>query len=204
MEHTKEQLQTPKPVLTPAPTMKSQGMALLFGGLLPVIVFTLIEEYYGTVAGLVAGMIFGFGEIIFEFLKYKKVSAVTWIGNGMLLGLGTISLVSSEGIWFKLQPAILEAGFFIFLTASWILGKPMLKLMIEKQNPHAPDFVKERLGGMTLRLGIFFLFHSILATWAAFKWSTEAWAILKGLGLTISMIFYMFVEAFWVRLKVKK
>lgn len=183
---------------------KAAALALVFGGLLPVIAFTVIEEKYGTLAGLIAGMIFGSAEIIYELIRYKKVNTITWIGNGLLLGLGAISLFSSEGIWFKLQPAILEFGFFIFLSGSWILKKPFMAMMLEKQNPTAPDFLKQRMSGMTLRLGLFFFIHAMLATWAAFYWSTESWALLKGVGITISMLFYMGAEIIWMRLILKK
>ena len=179
-------------------------LALFFGGLLPVIAFTVIEEKYGTLAGLVAGMVFGSAEIIFELIKYKKVNTITWVANGMLLGLGTISLLSSEGFWFKLQPAILEFGFFIFLSGSWIMKKPFMKMMIEKQNENAPDFLKDRMSGMTLRLGLFFLAHAVLATYAAFYWSSESWALLKGVGLTASMIVFMIIEVIWMRFTIKK
>ena len=192
------------PSSPPTPTAKASFLSLFFGGLLPVIAFTVIEEKYGVVAGLIAGMIFGCGEIIFEIIKYKKVSTLTWIGNGLLIGLGAISLISTEGIWFKLQPAILEFGFFIFLAGSWFLKKPFMQLMIEKQNPQAPDFIKVAMSGITLRLSFFFLAHAILATYAALYWSTEAWAWLKGLGLTVSMILYMVIEIFWLRTRIQK
>jgi intracellular septation protein len=178
---------------------KGQALSLLFGGLLPIIIFTVIEEKYGIIAGLIAGMIFGLGEIIYELLRYKKVSVMTWAGNGMLLGLGAISLFTNEGIWFKLQPAIFELLFFSILFFSWLMKKPFLKVMIEKQNPYLPETVKEKLSGMTLRLSIFFLFHAILATYAALYWTTEAWALLKGVGLTVSLILYMITEAFVMR-----
>ncbi len=178
-------------------------LALFFGGLLPVIAFTVIEEKYGTLAGLIAGMVFGCGEIIFELIKYKKVNTITWVANGMLLGLGTVSLLSNEGFWFKLQPAILEFGFFVFLVGSWVIKKPFMKMMMEKQNAGAPVFLINRMSGMTLRLGLFFLAHAVLATYAAFYWSSESWAILKGLGLTISMIVYMLIEMIWMRLTMK-
>lgn len=197
-------LNSNNPQATAQPTPKSQALGLFFGGLLPVIAFTLIEEKYGVIAGLIAGMFFGFGEILFELIKYKKVSAITWIGNGLLIGLGALSLISTEGIWFKMQPALFEFGFFIFLCGTWILKKPFMKLMIEKQNPSAPHFLKEAMSGMTLRLSFFFLFHALIATYAALYWSTEAWALLKGIGLTVSMILYMFIEIFWIRIKLRK
>lgn len=183
------------------PTPKSQALSLFFAGLLPVIAFTIIEEKYGTWAGLIAGMVFGLGEIIFELIKYKKVNNLTWIGNGMLLLLGGISLVFNDGLWFKLQPALFEFGFFIFLMGSWILKKPFLRLMIEKQNPDAPEIVKNLMNQMTFRLSLFFLFHALLATWAALHWTSEAWALLKGIGLTISLIIYMICEVIWLKIK---
>lgn len=186
------------------PSAKKQALSLFFGGLLPIIAFTVIEEKYGIIAGLIAGMIFGVGEIIYEYVSVKKVSAITWIGNGLILGLGAVSLISSEGIWFKLQPAILEFGFFIFLLISWLMKKPFLVLMIKKQNPDAPDFIKAQMSGMTLRLSFFMLAHAIIAIWAALYWSTEAWAMLKGVGLTVSMIVYMISEVLWARLKINK
>ena len=86
---------------------KQQALSLFFGGIFPVIAFTVIEERYGVVAGLIAGMVFGVGEIVYEFFSQRKVSTMTWIGNGLILVLGGISLFFKEGIWFKLQPAIL-------------------------------------------------------------------------------------------------
>lgn len=184
-------------------TQKSQMTALFFGGLLPVIFFTIVEEKYGTMAGLIAGMIFGCGEIIYEIIRYRKVNTITWIGNGMLLGLGAVSLFTSEGYWFKLQPAIFEFLFFGFLLGSWLLKKPFLKIMTEKQNPDMPEIIKARLSGITLRLSFFFLVHAVIATYAAFYWSSEAWAILKGIGLTVSMILYMLIEGLVMRRSVK-
>lgn len=185
-------------------TPKTQALAFFFGGLLPVIAFTLIEEKWGTVAGLIAGMVFGVGEIIYELIKNKKVSLITWIGNGLLLGLGAISLVSNDGIWFKLQPALFEYGFSFFLIGSWLFKKPFLVLMMEKQNPNAPEFLKLRMKGMTFRLGLFFLAHGLLATWAAFHWTTESWALLKGVGLTVSMIVYMVAEVVVARMQLRR
>lgn len=189
--------------LTPKnrPSPKGQALSLFFGGLLPVIAFTVIEEKYGPQAGLIAGLTFGVGEIIYELARYKKVSQTTWIGNGLLLGLGAISLFFNDGIWFKLQPAIMEFGMFIFLLGSWALKKPFLKIMVEKQNPEIPQIMKDSLSGITFRMALFFLAHAVTATYAALHWSTEAWAVLKGIGLTVSMIVYMISEMFWIRMK---
>lgn len=183
---------------------KKSALALFFGGLLPVIIFTVIEEKYGTWYGLIAGMIFGCGEIAWELIKYKKVSGLTWFGNSMLLGLGVISLISSDGIWFKLQPAIMEAAFALILWGSILIKKPLIVFLAEKQGQVFPELIKNKLVGVTFRTGLFLALHAALATWAAYKWTSTQWAMLKGLGLTISFIIYLLAEALYLRWSLRK
>ncbi|WII72340.1 septation protein IspZ [Bdellovibrio sp. 22V] len=183
---------------------KAQAASLFFAGLVPVIAFTLIEEYYGTMAGLIAGMVFGVGEITYELIKYKKVQKITWFGNGLLLGLGAISLISSEGLWFKLQPALMEGAFALALWGSVLIKKPLLSYLAELQGHQFPPFIKERMTGITIRSGFFFAIHTGLAVWAALAWSTTAWALLKGIGLTVSFILYLVIEGFLLRRAVLK
>lgn len=180
-------------------TAKNQAAGLFFAGLLPVIAFTLIEEYYGTMAGLIAGMVFGVGEISYELYKYKKVQKITWIGNGLLLGLGAVSLISSEGIWFKLQPALMEGIFAVILWGSVLIGKPLLSYLAEQQGYKFAGNMKEKMKGITIRTGLFFAVQAALAVWAALQWSTTAWALLKGVGLTVSFIVYLVLEGFFLR-----
>jgi intracellular septation protein len=181
--------------------VKGQTLALIFGGLLPIVAFTFIEEHYGPLWGTIAGMAFGLGELLYEKIKLKKISTITWIGNGMILGLGVISIYSQDGIWFKLQPALLEAFFAIFLWGGLILKKNFLLLMIEKQNNNFPEQLRPYFSGITFRLGLFFAAHAVIATWAALYWSTESWALLKGVGLTVSMFVYMIIEGVFIRLR---
>lgn len=178
---------------------KKAFLSFFFGGLLPVIAFTVIEEKYGTVAGIIAGMVFGGGEILWEAIAYRKVSAITWGGNALILILGAISLKANEGIWFKLQPSIMELVFAVVFIGSTLLGKPLLLSLAEKQGQKISEPMREFFPGLNIRIGIFFILHAALAAWAAFYWSTSAWAILKGVGFTVSFIVYMFAEMFWMR-----
>jgi intracellular septation protein len=188
--------------MKPGSTSKAQAMSFFFGGLLPVIAFTVIEEKYGVIAGLIAGMVFGCGEIIWELYRHRKVQKMTWIGNGLLLVLGGVSLFSSDGIWFKLQPAIMEAMFAVVLCGSVIIKKPLLVVMAEKQGQIFPLAIKSRMTGVTFRTGLFFGAHAALATWAAYTWSTTNWALLKGVGVIVSFIIYLAIEMILIRKKV--
>ena len=183
---------------------KPSAWSIFFGGLLPIILFTVIEDQYGTMAGLIAGLTFGVGEILYEKIVHKKVNKITWIGNGLLIGFGLISIWTDDGIWFKLQPAIMEVGMTLILWGSLILKRPLLSTLAEAQGVMLPTEVKSGMKGLTFRTGIFFLIHAGLATWAAFQWTTAQWALLKGVGLTVSFIIYLIFEGLYLRHSLQK
>ncbi|MEZ4749389.1 MAG: hypothetical protein R3B54_01815 [Bdellovibrionota bacterium] len=62
--------------------------SLILGGVVPVIAFTIVEEYFGILWGVVAGMVFAVGEILIEWKKQKRVSPITLGGGVMILLLG--------------------------------------------------------------------------------------------------------------------
>jgi intracellular septation protein len=85
------------------------------------------------------------------------------------------------------------------LLGSLWLGKPFLLAALEKQGRPIPEPMRAALPGLTFRLALFLGVHAALATWAAFAWSTTAWAWLKGVGFTGSLLVYMGVEVWWLR-----
>ena len=196
--------------------IESQGrLKMVFMGVLPLLVFTLIEEYLGTIWGLVAGMAFGVGEMAWEYHTQRRVEAVTWGANVLLIVLGGVSLATQEGIWFKLQPSILEGFFALVLWGSWVLNKPLLFSLMMKHNarlhggsqvfsPNVKGRLEQVFYGLTLRLGLFFALHAVLAGWAAFYWSTQAWLVLKGVGLTVSLVVYLVVESLFLRYRMRQ
>lgn len=180
------------------------GLGLLFGGILPVIAFTVIEEKFGIIWGVIAGMVFSVGEMAWEWVRDRRISSVTLGVSLLILVLGGISLWANDGIWFKLQPALSEAAFCLLLLGSLVLGKPFLVAAMEKQGAVLPPPVRAAMPGLTLRMALFFGFHAILATWAALHWSTSAWALLKGVGFTGSFLLYMGIEILWLRRMVRR
>jgi len=112
-----------------SPQRSKMLRSLLFGGVLPIVAYTIVEEVFGILWGLVAGMVLAVGEILWEWKTRKHVDAITWTGSGILLTLGLVSLITSDGIWFRLQPAILEGIMGIGLLVSLAMGKPFLNLL---------------------------------------------------------------------------
>jgi intracellular septation protein len=190
---------------------RQMARSFILGGLLPIIAYTIIEEYFGILWGLAAGMFLGVCEIIFEKWKRGKVDPVTWGGNGLLIGMGAISFLTQDGVWFKLQPAVIEAMMAAFLMGSVLWGKPLLVALAKQQGalpehlpPPVQELLRKSLSGLTFRSGMFFAAHAALATWAALYWSDKAWALLKGVGFTVSLLVYLVVETLLLRYRIAK
>jgi intracellular septation protein len=189
--------------MTPQKTSRSQILIFLFGGVLPVLAFALVEERFGVIWGTIAGMIFGFGEIVYEKIRLGKVNGITWFSNALILVLGAVSLISQDGVWFRLQPAILLFCFGAALLGSNAIGKPLLVGMALKQRPDIPSDRIGILKTLNLRIGILFLLLAGLSVDAALRWSVEAWAFLKSVGVTIIIVAYFGGEVIYARIKAR-
>jgi len=176
---------------------------ILLGGLLPILAYVLVEQVYGTIGGMIAGVVLGAVEVGWEYRRYGKVQGVTWLSSGLVLVLGGISLWEGEGVFFKLQPAIFLLVFALIFLVSSLLGRPFFVALAKKQNPGLHPFLEERFHGINWRLGFLFLALSALSAYSAFHWSTAAWAALKAVGLPAGVFAYMLIEVLWIRLFAK-
>lgn len=194
------------PPATPgAPTnAKTLIRSLFLGGVLPVVAFALVEEYYGTMGGLIAGIAFGVGELLYEKIRLGKIQGVTIAGNALVIVLGGVSLLEDDPLFFKLQPAILIFAFSALMIVSSLIKRPFLVEMSKKQMPNAPAIVRERLGALNWRIGICLFAIGLLSMHAAFYWSTAAWAFLKGVGAPVILFGYMAVEFAILRWRAKR
>lgn len=184
--------------------LKSSARALFLGGVLPVIAFALVEEWYGTLGGLIAGIVFGVGELAYEYIRFKKIQGVTIAGNALVIVLGGLSLIEGNAVLFKLQPAILIFAFAGFLLVSSAIGRPLLVEMSKKQNPDAPVELHQKLSGMNVRIGLCLIVIGAISVYAAFYWSTAAWAFLKGIGAPLILFAYMAIEIVILRRQARR
>jgi intracellular septation protein len=183
--------------------VRSSLRALFLGGVLPVIAFALVEEWYGTIGGLIAGVVFGVSELTYEYVRFRKVQGVTIAGSALVIILGGLSLIEGNAVLFKLQPAFLLFAFAGFLLVSSAMKRPFLVEMSQKQmtarGQKIPEEARLRMGKMNTRIGVCLLAIGFLSIHAAYYWSTPAWAFLKGIGAPAILIIYMCVEILVLR-----
>ena len=104
-------------------------MKLLFLGLVPVIIFWLVEDKFGTFWGLIAAMVWAVGECIYEYVKTKKIQKLTLFSTGLVVILGGLGALLDKSILFKFQPVIMEVVFAGVIIWGGRGGEPLLLKM---------------------------------------------------------------------------
>lgn len=173
--------------------------ALLFA-LIPLVLFWAVEEYFGLKAALIVGSIAAVIELTYEKIKYKKISFMTLVSNGLVLGLGAVSYVMDSGVAFKLQPAVMELGMAFVMIATRFKGEPFIVrtfqdfkgLDLEKKEAIMKQswFIK-RLKSLDHRMVIFLILHGLALIWAALYGSTRIWILLKGVLFYVLLVVVM-------------
>src|ERR1700683_1829323 len=112
-------------------------MKILLLGLVPVIVFWLVEDKFGTFWGLIAAMVWAVGEVVYEYARYKRVDRLTLFSTGLVVILGGLGAWLDKSILFKFQPVIMEVVFAAILIWGGRKGEPLLLKMAKKTRPEA-------------------------------------------------------------------
>lgn len=183
-----------RPVTPPDSKKPLSAKQQLFLTLIPVILFTVAEEWGGLTWALALSIVYAISEISWEWWRYRRISGMTFFSNAMVVGLSFVSYFTQDGLWFKLQPAILELVMAGFLIGSYLLKKPMLVVMMQQQGHQVTEVMQDFFTGLTLRMGFFFVAQAGIAVYASLNWSTEVWAFLKSVGILIMMVAYMLIE----------
>ena len=186
------------------PTRAAMLRTLLLGGLLPILAFALVEEFYGTIGGLIAGIVFGAGEMIYEWIRFRKIQGITIAANLLVIGLGSISLIEEDSRLFKLQPAILLFAFAALLLGSSLLKKPFLVELAKKQMPTAPAIALQKMSAMNWRAGLFMIGLALISVRAAYTWTTAEWAFFKGIGTPLLLAIYLGAEILVARWRARR
>jgi len=160
----------------------------LLPGFIPVFIFIIVDEVWGTEAGLYTAVVFGTGEFIFYLLKNKRADFFIILDILLLVLLGAVSIILENKIFFKLKPALIE-GILAAIIAFSLWGPKNLILTMSKRYtgdiPYSPTAEKEINANLKIMLAIT-SFHILLIFYSAKYMSDEAWAFISG-GL-----FYIF------------
>jgi len=172
----------------------------LLPGLLPLFIFILADEIWGTQVGLYVALGFGIAELLFYYIRDKKFDKFILLDTGLLIILGIVSIALKNDLFFKIKPALIE--FILLLIMAFSLWGPRNLIMTMSQR-YLGEMQLNADQEKAMRMNMIAMFwitaiHIILVLYSAKYMSGEAWAFISG-GL-----FYIFFAVYFCLLLVIK
>jgi isopentenyldiphosphate isomerase/intracellular septation protein A len=165
-------------------------------GLLPLFIFIIADEIWGTRIGLYVALIFGLLELVYTYIRTKKIEKFILSDTLLLVALGGISIILDNDIFFKLKPAMIESILALIIGIS-AFGPKNLILNMSKRYLKNVDIPLEqsRIIQKSMK-GIFYItsIHILLIIYSAFYLSNELWAFISGGLFYIVFIGYFVFE----------
>jgi len=177
----------------------------LLPGFIPLFAFILIDEVWGTQAGLIAALVIGVGELLWVWVKEKRFERFVLFDTLLLLALGGVSLILHDEIFFKLKPGLVQIILCAILAFSAYSKVNIVALMSQRymRNMQINDAqMKQMRNNLKLMFWIF-LAHTALVFYATFYMSDAAWAFISG-GLFYILFGVVFLVTFWKQKRQQK
>ncbi len=151
-------------------------------GLLPIFVFILVDSFWSTEAGLVVAVIFGVVQLIFVFVRERRLDRFVLFDTALLVALGGISIALKDEIFFKLKPAFINLLFCAILGYSAFSSKNLMMIYTQRYmgDIKIPAGAEKAMQETMRILFWMMLGYTLLIIYSAYFMSKEAWAFISG------------------------
>lgn len=168
----------------------------LLPGLIPLFVFIVADEIWGMKVGLVVALLIGVGEMMFTWIREKRLDRFILLDTALLVALSGISYLLENDLFFKLKPALLELILAAILGVSAFSSLNIVGSMTRKYMKGIEmNAVQEIMFRKNIR-NLFFIIlgHTALVIYSAFYMSNGAWAFISGGLFYILFAIYFGIE----------
>lgn len=166
----------------------------LLPGFIPLIVFILADEIWGTRIGLLVAIGFGIGGLVWYWVKERRFDRFILFDTLLIVVLGVVSIVLENEVFFKLKPALIGVLMCAILGVSAFTPSNIL-LNMSKRYMRGLELNDQQYQQFRRNLKImFWLFtgYTLLVFYSVWFMSKEAWAFISG-GL-----FYVLFGAYFL------
>ena len=173
-----------------------QLLVKLLPGLLPLFIFIVADEIWGTKIGLLVAIGVGVSETIFLWFKDKTFDKFILFDTLLIVALGGVSILLDNDIFFKLKPAIIGVitctliGVSVFTPQNFILA---MSKRYFKDMAFTDAQYKQLMRSLKI-LFFIFLVHTGLVFYSVWFMSKEAWAFISGGLFYILFAVYFVIE----------
>lgn len=127
---------------------------------------------YGTGAFMVAAV----SALLISKWRLGKVSPMLWFSTALIVGFGTLTIFFGDPVFVQLKPTIIYSVFGVVLLVGWVMGRALLKILLEAAFEGLSD-----LGWLKLsrNWGVFFLVLAVLNEVLRAQMDFEGWLWAK-------------------------
>lgn len=176
----------------------------LLPGFIPLLVFIIADEIWGTKVGLMVAIASGCIELTYYWIKDKKFDRFILFDTLLIIGLGLMSIWLDNDVFFKIKPALIGLIMCIFMAIS-VFTPSNLLLNMSKRYMKGVELTDQQYlqmkAGMKVMFWIF-LGYTALVFYSVWFLSTEAWGFISG-GLFYILFGVYFLFEF-IRNKIKQ
>lgn len=166
----------------------------LLPGLLPILVFIIVDEFLGTKAGIIAAIAFGAIESALLWFKNRQIDRFIIFDTLLIVTLGGISILFDSDVFFKLKPALIGVIISLLLGLSSFTRVNFMMLSMNRylKDIKLNDFQIYQMTRQLQALFFIMLFHTLLVFYSVWFMSDKGWAFVSG------VLLYLLIGAYFV------
>jgi isopentenyldiphosphate isomerase/intracellular septation protein A len=168
----------------------------LLPGFIPLFVFLIADEIWGTKIGLIVAIVSGIIELAYYWIKDRKFDKFILLDTLLIVVLGVVSIILDNDVFFKLKPALMGVLMCGFLGVSVFTPNNIL-LNMSKRYMKGIEFNDQQYLQMKKSMQVLFwlfLGYTALVFYSVWFMSKEAWAFISGGFLYILFGAYFIFE----------
>jgi len=166
-------------------------------GLLPLIIFVIVDSFASFRAAVIAAVAFAVAETIFTYVYFGEIDQITWASLALVIFLGFVAYKLDNSKIFKFQPVVLAlimaaiVAYFQFFDEPILLKfLPKYRMMMPEENQAVLNDPRtlEKFSKISGQLIYVFLLHAAMTAYAAARMSNVAWLMIRGVGIWVLII----------------
>ena len=170
----------------PAPRPKPGALAMALD-YAPLLIFFLAYKMGGVFVGTGAFMVAILIAVVVARWKIGRVSPMLWLSAVLVVGFGALTLYFHDPKFIQFKPTLIYALFAAILFGGLLMGRPMLKYLLEAAYDGLSD---EGWMKLSRNWAWFFVAMAVVNEVLRHNVSFDAWLTIKAWGLTVlSMLF---------------
>lgn len=157
-------------------------LAILLPGLLPLIVFIVVDEFVDTKWAIATALVFGIAIFVYTWFRNNKPDSFVLFDTLLLAAFGGISILLNDEVFFKIKPAIIQTILVIIIGVSAFSPRNLILSMAKTYMP-GKELSEAQLKHLRIQTRVMFwlfLGHTLLVYYSVFYMSKEAWAFVSG------------------------